>query len=223
MDSELFKLFMQDKKPENLEEYQKALDMYLDALADWEKMKLKSIFTKSYQVGNLGERWKNIKTYEDKMIDTIREAKAQKHNNLYLWLTVSPKPTVKLEDFKSRVERAAKRNMFKDYLYVYEQRGTEANANIGEGFHAHLLLKRNLDYKPCKIITNIKNTFKDMTMVENKEIFAWYWCSDEYRNDKIEYITGLKTDKGKDEKQIADIQWRKWNDLEVFYGNINIK
>lgn len=222
MDSELFKLFMGDKSPEEPMEYQKALETYLDALADWKKQKLKSIFTKSYQAGKLGSQWIAIKEHEEKLNCTIRESKAQKHNNLYLWLTVSPKPSVELEDFKSRVEKAVTRTMFSDYLYVYEQRGTEQKCNLGDGFHAHILLKRNLDYKPCKVIANIKNTFKDMTLVENKEIFAWYWCSNEYKLDKVEYITGLKTAEGKDEKQIGDKMWRKYNDLETFYGNLEI-
>ncbi len=222
MDSELFKLFMQDKSPEEPAEYQKALETYLDALADWKKQKLKSIFNKSYQAEKLGETWKGIKRHEEELTASIREQKAQKHNNLYLWLTVSPKPSVTLDDFKSRVEKAVTRTMFSDYLYVYEQRGTEQKCNLGDGFHAHILLKRNLDYKPCKVITNIKNTFKDMTIVDNKEIFAWYWCSDEYKLDKVEYITGLKTAEGKDEKQIGDKLWRKYNDLETFYGNLEI-
>lgn len=221
MDSELFKLFMQGESHE-LGEYQKALEVYSNALADWKKQKLKSIFTKSYQAEVLGIKWKQIKEHEEKLNCTIRETKAQKHNNLYLWLTVSPKPSIEFDDFKSRVEKAVTRTMFSDYLYVYEQRGTEQTADIGEGFHAHILLKRNLDYKPCKVITNIKNTFKDMTIVDNKEIFAWYWCSNEYKLDKVEYITGLKTAEGKDEKQIGDKLWRKYNDLETFYGNLEI-
>ena len=65
MDSELFKLFMQDKSPEEPEEYQVALETYLDALADWKKQKLKSIFNKSYQAERLGETWKGIKRHEE--------------------------------------------------------------------------------------------------------------------------------------------------------------
>lgn len=222
MDSELFKIFMSDKSPEDPEEYQKALETYLDALADWKKQKLKSVFNKSYKAEKLGETWKRIKDHEEKLNCTIREQAAQKHNNLYLWLTVNPKSDIKFDDFKCRVEKAVNRAMFSDYLYVFEQRGTEDQCNLGDGFHAHMLLKRNLDYKPCKVITNIKNTFKDMTMVDNSEIFAWWWCSDQYKKDKVEYITGLKTAEGKDEKQIGDKLWRKYNDLETFFGNLEI-
>lgn len=222
MSEELRKLFMQEQSSNEPMEYQKALEEYYSALADFKKTKLKAIFNKCYLARKLDKTWNDIKDYEDKLNDDIREQKAQKHNNLYLWLTVNPKSEITFENFKSRVEKAVARTMFSDYLYVYEQRGTEQTADLGEGFHAHILLKRNLDYKPCKVITNLKNTFKDMTLVDKKEIFAWYWCSDEYKLDKIQYITGLKTAEGKDEKQIGDKLWRKYNDLETFYGNLEI-
>ena len=222
MSEELRKLFMQEQSSNEPMEYQKALEEYFSALADFKKTKLKTIFNKCYLARKLDKTWNDIKDYEDKLNDDIREQKAQKHNNLYLWLTINPKKEITFENFKSRVEKAVARTMFSDYLYVYEQRGTEQTVDLGEGFHAHILLKRNLDYKPSKVITNLKNTFKDMTLVDNKEIFAWYWCSDEYKLDKIEYITGLKTAEGKDEKQIGDKLWRKYNDLETFYGNLEI-
>lgn len=221
MNYELYKIYMSEIKPEELSLSQKAQETYLDALADWKKTKLKSLFNLSYQAEKFGKTWKDIKDYEDKLKEEIREKKAINHNNLYLWLTINPKSDVSLQNFKERVEKAANRTMFKDYLYVYEQRG-DTEDSMGNGFHSHLLLKRNLDYKPCKVISNLKNSFKDMTLVDNKEIFNYHWLDDKYKKDKVEYITGLKTGLNKDSKQEMDRIWRKHEDLEVLYGNLGI-
>jgi hypothetical protein len=222
MDPQLFRLFMRDKCAEyNPEEYQRMFMLYMEGIEQWKVRKMQQMMNKSYQAGMMGQTWKDVKVYEDELNEIIREQSAVKHNNLYLWLTVSPKKDVGFDLFKCKVEKAVTRRMFKSYLYVFEQRGKD-ESTMGQGFHAHILLKRNLDYKPCKIITNIKNTFKEITLVNNGEIFNWHWCPSDFKADKVEYITGLKTDEGKDEKQIMDSIWREQNNLATFYGNLEI-
>lgn len=222
MDPQLLKLFMRDKCPQfNPDEYQKMFTLYMDAMDQWKVRKMQQMMNKSYQACRMGQTWKAVKEYEDELTTAIREQSAVKHNNLYLWITISPKKDVGFDLFKSKVEKVVTRRMFKDYLYVYEQRGSDEQT-MGKGFHVHILLKRNLDYKPCKIITNMKNTFKEITLVNNGEIFNWHWCPSDFKADKVEYITGLKTEDGKDAKQLMDVIWRKQNNLETFYGNLEI-
>lgn len=148
--------------------------------------------------------------------EELRERQASKMGTLWLWLTISPKKDIDFELFKNKIEIFANRKMFDDYLYVYEQRGkTEETA--GEGFHAHLLLKRNMKYKQNKIISNSKNTFKKITDVENHDIFNFHWCPEEYLNDKREYILGTKTGCEKDTKQLIDVIFREKKNLNIYY------
>lgn len=148
--------------------------------------------------------------------DNLRQKQAEKLGTLWLWLTINPKKDIEFEIFKKKIEQFAERKMFDDYLYVFEQRGkTEEEA--GKGFHAHLLLKRNMKYKQNKIISNSKNTFKNLTNVENNEIFNYHWCPAEYLDDKIEYMTGEKTGCEKDIKQLIDVLFREKKNLNNYY------
>lgn len=221
MDCNLQRLFMKNKDPMESEEYMKSWMLFQDSLDDWKKNKMKQLFSKSYNARRMGDQWSEIKDYEDELEQTVREATARKHNNLYLWLTVSPKASIEWKDFKDVIERFVKRTMFNDHLYVYEQRGKE-ETSIGDGFHCHLLLKRNLDYKPSKVIQNSKNTFKNITNVKKFEIFNYHWLDEQFKKDKVEYITGLKTGEDKDVKQEMDILFRKYNDIDLYYGNLEI-
>jgi len=212
---------MRHNDPSQPEEYMKAFEQFHASVDDWKQQKLKQLLNKSYNAERMGQEWKEVKEYEVELDQTIRENKAEKHNNLFLWLTVNPKADVELEDFKDVIDKFAKRTMFSDYLYVYEQRGKE-ETSIGDGFHAHLLLKRNMDYKPSKVIFNSKNTFKRITNVDNFDIFNYRWVSDEFKKDKVQYIIGIKTGEEKDLKQEMDVYFRKYNELEDYYGNIEI-
>lgn len=147
-----------------------------------------------------------------------KEEQAKRLGILWLWLTVSPHDKVEFPDFQKKIEQFAKRKQFKEYFYVYEQRSKEAET-AGQGFHCHLLLKRNITYKQNKIITNSKNSFKNMTKVNDFQIFNFHWCPDEYLKDKIEYMTGDKTGAEKDIKQNIDILFRQKYNLKDYYTN----
>ncbi len=164
---------------------------------------------------------RQISPIYDKLLDerqTLREEQAKRLGTLWLWLTVSPNDKVEFLDFKKKIESFANRKMFKEYFYVFEQRSQEKET-AGMGFHAHLLLKRNISYKQNKIVSNSKNSFKNMTKVNDFNIFHFHWCPDEYLDDKMEYMTGAKTGSEKDIKQLIDVIFREKYNLDNYYTN----
>lgn len=205
-------------KVEELKDYFENIDKLITpAIEQFTKKKIESIIKMKYEAGTLGEKWKNIKEYEEECKADVKEGIAQKHNNGYVFITINPKPDVSLQAFRDKVDKFVERNMFTEYRYVYEQR-SETEEEMGKGFHAHILLKRNLDYKPYKIGVNTKNTFKDITEVNNPKILNIQNIGADFAKDKDEYMTGVKTGENKDKKQAIDILWRKANNIESVYG-----
>jgi len=201
-----------------LEDYFKEMDKVIKpAIEQFTKKKIESMIRMKYEAGTLGEKWVKIKNYEDKCKADCKEVVAKNHNNGYVFITINPKPDVSFETFRNKVDKFVNRNCFKQYRYVFEQR-SDTEQDMGKGFHAHILLKRNLDYKPSKIIVNTKNTFKGITQVDNPQILNIQNIGADYAKDKDEYITGVKTGEGKDKKQEIDILWRKANNIDSVYG-----
>ncbi len=192
------------------EPYEKAYDNFL-------KKKLESIIKMEYDADLLGQKMKNIKEYEQSVKVKLKEKTAKEHNNAFVFITINPNDTTTLTQLQEKVEKFVNRNMFSAYRYVYEQRGS-TEKDMGHGFHAHILLKRNLDYKPSKIALNTKNTFKGITNVDNPKILNIQHIGHDFAQDKDEYMTGVKTGEGKDKKQEIDKIFRKKNNLESVYG-----
>ncbi len=192
------------------EPYEKAYDNFL-------KKKLESIIKMEYDADLLGQKMKNIKEYEQSVKVKLKEKTAKEHNNAFVFITINPNDTTTLTQLQEKVEKFVNRNMFSAYRYVYEQRGS-TEKDMGQGFHAHILLKRNLDYKPSKIALNTKNTFKGITNVDNPKILNIQHIGHDFAQDKDEYMTGVKTGEGKDKKQEIDKIFRKKNNLESVYG-----
>jgi len=207
------------QKVEELKDYFEQIDKLINpAIEQFTKKKIESIIKMKYEAGTLGEKWVNIKEYEDECKADLKEGIAKKHNNGYVFITINPKPDVSLGDFREKVEKFCERNMFTEYRYVLEQR-SETEADMGKGFHAHILLKRNLDYKPYKIGVNTKNTFKTLAKVDNPQILNIQHIGADFAKDKDEYMTGVKTGENKDKKQAIDVLWRKENNIESVYGD----
>jgi len=186
-------------------------DQYLNS-------RTRSYLNEKYECDELGEQWAILRKDSQRMRLKGATKKANDRNQLFIWLTINPNPTIKLEAFMKLVEKFANRAMFKQYAYVIEQRGTIEELNIGTGFHAHLLLQRSLTYKPNKVLANSKNTFKYMCDTTKQHLFNFHWCPSLWIDDKLEYMRfGKKTGDGKLEKQEADILFREENDLLEYY------
>uniref|UniRef100_UPI0040487CDE hypothetical protein n=1 Tax=Mariniflexile sp. TaxID=1979402 RepID=UPI0040487CDE len=143
---------------------------YLEIIEKCDEQILRRVRMKEYETDNLGERWKNIRKYEQELMLRKKTMTAELNLNLYLFVTISPKPEVQLEDFTKTVEKLVKRHMFSAYAYAFEQRAS-APEEVGKGFHVHILLRRNLNYKPCKIKANMANTVKHLLNPKDNRVF----------------------------------------------------
>ncbi len=139
-------------------------------------------------------------------------------------MTINPKPSIPFEKFKGKVFKIFNTTLFSDYCAVFEQRGTIEQGDVGRGFHAHILFKRHLPLDKGLPPSNIKQKFRQSLMrycdVKNTSCLNLQFIGEDFAYDKLEYIKGLKTDQGKDLKQIADVVWRKQNNLETSYGSL---
>ncbi len=193
-------------------------NLYLKELDDLKSRKMKKILEQQFQLETLGEFYKGMKNIIKKNDASLKEKLAKEHNNGWLFITVNPKPDIKFDKFKTKIEKLVKRNMFVHCLYAYEQRGAIAD-EAGKGFHVHILARRNLSYKPFNCKKNTKNTCKSLVGdVNNNSQLNIQTIGDDFAEDKRNYFMGMnKTGEGKDKKQLVDKIWRKKLDLKDFY------
>lgn len=202
---------------------EKDLNNYLDKVKEYDqayetfrKNKLLKLIGMEYQLDMLGNKWIDIRKHENELKGKLKEQLAVEHNNGYCFVTINPKDGVNLQDFIEKVHKYVQRNMFRKSRYVFEQRG-KTREEAGKGFHAHILFKRNLDYKPSKIRVNSLNTWKTMCSCSDST-FNVKHIGEDFAKDKDEYMTGVKTGEDKDLKQAIDIVWREQNNIESVYG-----
>ncbi len=187
--------------------------MMLDSSIKIRSSLITRIMNLEYKLG-INNSLHELHKYEEQLLSE----KASLKGDLVLWLTVSPKVGIEFPLFRTKVKKFAERKMFTKYFYVFEQRGKTIE-EIGKGFHCHLLLWRNLSYPPSQIIKNSKNTFKNITLVNNFEIFNYHFLAPHMVQDKKNYITLEKFSVDKKAKQSFDSLWRTQNDIESYYSN----
>lgn len=199
------------------ESMQDDMKLYFEEKKDLKRRKFRKILEQQYHLGTLGKFYQEMLKIENKNVEDKKLMTAKAHNNLFLFITVNPKPEIPFNDFKNKMEKLAKRNIFEDALYVYEQRGkTEHDA--GSGFHCHMLCTRNLNYKPTKVVSCIQNTCKSLCNVKDSRVLNIQKIGEQFAEDKRNYILGHnKTGEGKSVKQDIDKYWRKKNNLNPFY------
>lgn len=126
-------------------------------------------------------------------------------------LTVRPPHDICFGTFKHKIETFVQRNMIKSAEYSYEQVG-ESLAELGKGFHAHLIL--NSQYPPSKLCEIINKDFSGWHSVLGNE-----YCKYLKREGDLSYSRNyIRGDKHKDSKQPAVIMndaWRKSLKLEA--------
>lgn len=150
----------------------------------------------------------------------LAEAKADARGLLWCWLTVSPDESRNKWDFfkfKDTVLSFMDRPLFTQITLCFEQRGT-CPKTCGSGVHVHILMKRNLDYPVDKFIKCCKSSFRKWCNTNKNYAFFIKWINSKYVNDKVEYMSSLKTGEGKDLKQKFDKQFRQYNCLEPVYS-----
>lgn len=153
----------------------------------------------------------------------LQQKTADAHNNRYFFITINPPPTINLEVLMKKVEKYDQRVICVQNQWVFEQRGTDISS-AGTGVHCHMLVERNLNYKPCKFKDYTRNAFKCLFKKNdhlNNSLLNIKACCNDFCKDKIEYMTGAKTGEGKQEKQDIDIYWREKKNIKPFYGSFS--
>lgn len=196
--------------------------MIHNELLELKKRKVRKILEQEQELENIDTFSTKLKKIEEKNKLKLKEKNAKKNNNQYMWLTINPKPDLSLADFRKVVDKISTKTCFADVLYTYEQRGS-STSSLGKGFHAHMLVKRNLKYKPIKLKQNIKYSCKRVVgNVNNDSQLNIQIVGEDYAKDKKEYILGVKNGDGKQAKQQLDPIWREKEKIERYYGNKNI-
>lgn len=207
----------------DLEGFTEHNNLYNEELKELKKRKFKQILEQEFTLETLGSFEKGLsKIIKDNNI-RLKAKLALDHNNGFIWITVNPKPGVTLAEFQKKIIKLSNRKLFLETHYVFEQRGTTTE-DMGKGFHAHILGKRNLNYKPYKCSECIKNTCKDLVGNKNNQSHLNIQIiGPEYAKDKLDYImsekTGLKEDgQPKALAQVIDIAWREKYNIPPYYN-----
>lgn len=141
----------------------------------------------------------------------------------YMWITVSPRPDVSLQDFHKAIKKYVSKKPITSYLYVIEQRG-ETVEDI-HGFHSHILITHKYT-RPSDLQREAISTFKNVCNCEPDKNSHWFHILNILPNDtdedverRKEYILGTKKDDTKQQKQEIDKIFRLQNNLLDFYAS----
>lgn len=181
------------------------------------KTQYRKLLNMKYELETLGEPMKELKKDQEELKNQLKEKLANEHNNGYLFITINPNDKTKIDHFLKKVIKFIHRNFCDEASAVIEQRGVN-ETELGKGFHAHIALKRNLNYRPSDIIKGAKNTFKDCCDTKNSALLNIQIIGKDFHKDKLEYINGIKTGEGKSDKQIMDRLYRKNNNIDIVYN-----
>lgn len=177
------------------------------------RLKYIQLWNEEFRKGTLGDEMLELR---DTMVANkviLKEMTAKEHNNGYCFISVRPKPKTKFEEFHKICTKLFHRNLFTEGYYLYEQTGTTPET-MGQGFHAHFVMKRNLTYKPSKLKDFAYNSVKKICA---SQAFDCQHIGEDFRKDKLEYIFGLKTAEGKDLKQLMDVPFREHMQVQLYY------
>ncbi len=221
--SKLLKTILTEADISDVNEFNELAKTIKAAKAEFMKKRFQMIMKQEYELEQLGKVAKAMYNYEINNKKLLKEKLSKKKCNGYVWITINPKPDVTLQAFKKLIKKIVLKTCFTDYLAVLEQRGT-IEEKLGSGFHAHILFKRNLNYKPAKCITNLKNSCKNYVgNINNQHQFNYKVIGEDFAKDKKIYILGQnKTGDGKQPKQAADRIWRQKENIDEYLGNKNI-
>lgn len=143
-----------------------------------------------------------------------------KNKTKYIFLTINPNAQITLLEFIKTIEKMMTKSWITNYLYVIEQRG-ETLDELGKGFHFHLILEKPQAKSYQHMIRELSNTANKVCDTSNFHFFNIKNISEEEKERKIIYLTGIKADAAKHKKQEMDIIFRKNNNLLSYY-NIGI-
>lgn len=139
----------------------------------------------------------------------------------YLFVTINPRPTVNIQDFKTVCNKAINKPWILRYLYVIEQRG-ENDEEVGKGFHAHFLIQKEPNKSFAHAKREFESTFRKFCDTQNYHTFNFACCIENDISKRQNYITGEKADPEKHLKQSFDKKFRTIYDIPSYYGQLFI-
>lgn len=215
----LMDILCDEKESMTSNQHLRLLLLFNEEKIELRKRKFRKILEQEYQLEKLGPLFSKLKSMENTYAQELKEKTAEAHQNGYCWCTINPKEGISFDNFRKKIEKIVKYSCFKGHAYVFEQRGTVKEGNIGKGFHAHLLFSRNLSYKPKDLEQRIRRGCKGIVgNVNNNNFINLAKIGKDYAIDKYKYMTASKKLE-KQEKQIGDIQFRKIHNLRKIYIN----
>lgn len=216
----MFKLIAEEFDVKNPIRFERLNQMYSNAVKEITEKMMKQAIMNEVKLGKGEQFLVKINNYIEEQKIELKKQTAKKHNNGYMFITINPKPSVQLKDFIKLLKKISKKTCFEKCMYVLEQRGKDSD-EIGTGFHAHMLVQRNLQYKPIKLKQNIQNSCKKIVgNIHNDNQLNIQTVGEEFAKDKQQYIIGDKTGDGKDKKQDMDKIWRKEQGIGKYLGKI---
>lgn len=146
------------------------------------------------------------------LLGEMRELSGKKKAKITEWILITINPDElhqNIKTLKTKVEKFVTRKFIEEYIYNFEQRGTESV----QGIHTHILLKQNCRDGDTFRKSTI-NTFKSLVGNNMAINFKYITTKPE---QAIPYITGVKQDDDKQDKMAMDVKWRNENNLNAFY------
>lgn len=205
------------KDPSQFKRFSELSEMIITEQKVLLKKKIQDVLKQEYILGISGHELKVISDLEEKNKCLLAARRAIKNHNGYLWITFNPKSGVSLETFIKKTSAIAQYSCFTSAAWVYEQRGTDASSNIGQGMHCHMLCRRNNKYKPTTCKQKVQRGCAGLMNVKNGKLLNMQIIGADFASDKIKYILGKKSDP-KLQKQDGDVIWRKKNNIDICYN-----
>jgi len=133
----------------------------------------------------------------------------------YYFLTINPDPSkTNLNDLLKACSKAMSKRWITYYEYVIEQRG-DTPETCGDKPHAHLIFNKGI--KHCKVVLEMKNSFKNLCDCNDFHYFNLKNISTEDLVTCTSYILDRKADPAKWAKQDMDILFRAKHNLQKSY------
>jgi len=218
-------------------EDQPIISIIRQAKKSFVERQIKNCLSLEWELGiNLTSNEKIIFEHQKQLKTETRLRRANKNNNLFIYITVSPPTNITLERLQFICNKQVNRPFVKNYWYVIEQRGFNSET-IGSGLHSHLIIERNVDtyHKPSKIMSLLRDGFSTLFKSKTKkkpiilkEQLYIYPCGLQhaidldYKQSKLNYLLGYKIDKEKLIKLQYDLLFRQQNDFPNLFTNTKI-
>lgn len=210
---------------------QKIYELYQKANNDFKVNTFKRIIKEQFELDiGLTKEKKIMKEHILQLRQLKKERNADLRNDAFIWLTINPPPknVLDIKQFNDDIRKLLEYKCFKDYSYCIEY-----YTKTGQHPHCHILIDRNLDYKPyyCKqkIINSpfYKKYYKNTRLNNNN--FNFQKIGKQFKNDKKEYIFGKKdkfkgdlpSEVDKSDLRNKDKKWRLENKIYDIYGRSN--